>query len=131
MNPDGSIPKESISELLHYAHGFRNCFDFVFRDNGDLLTTENGPDRKDEFNVLKKGGNCGWPLVLGVAQTPGFIDPIFVWERIVSPTGMAFYYGDRFPESHRGALFQVLFGHTFSSGPNAGAKRFQVVRLSG
>ncbi|MDX1546082.1 MAG: PQQ-dependent sugar dehydrogenase [Rhodothermales bacterium] len=132
MRPDGAVPPDNpVPGSYTYALGFRNAFDLAFRPNGDLLTTDNGPERLDELNVVVPGGNFGWPLHLGEAPDARFADPIHGWDQIVSPAGMAFYDGGQFPEQYRGALFLVLFGRTFSEGPDPRGKRVQVVRLAG
>jgi len=132
MNRDGSIPADNpFPGSYTYALGFRNCFDFVFRDNGELLTTENGPSHNDEFNVVLPGNNYGWPDALGESNNPDFTDPIYIWQQVVSPTGMLYYNGNQFPEQYRGKLFLVLFGDTYSSGPSDIAKRIQVATITG
>ena len=57
---------------------------------GEVWQSENGPNGGDEINILKPGGNYGWPIVsLGRTypgpwhsdkfQQEGFIDPIVYW----------------------------------------------------
>ncbi|HKK68881.1 MAG TPA: PQQ-dependent sugar dehydrogenase, partial [Bacteroidales bacterium] len=81
--------------------------------------------------VIEEGRNYGWPDTLGISGNPDFTDPVHVWNEIVAPTGIHFYKGDQFPERYRGRMFQVLFGRTFSDGPDSRAKRIQVVHLEG
>jgi len=135
MNADGSVPEDNpFPGTLTYAMGFRNNFDLVFRENGDLLTTENGPNENDEFNVIIPGGNYGWPSETGFVENSQFINPSFVWEQVVSPTGMVIYSGDMFPAEIHGKLIQVLFGDTFSSGASErapGGKRIMFGTLDG
>lgn len=142
MTRDGEVPDDNpyvnnpdVENKFVYASGFRNAYDLVFRDNGDLLTTDNGPGSRDEFNVVLPGENYGWPVALGdTGNTESkFADPTYVWEQITSPTGMHFYKGDQFPQKYRGKLFQVLFGRTHETEFNddTKAKRVQVVHLTG
>jgi len=132
MNKDGSIPDDNpFGDSYVWALGLRNSFGIGFRDNGDLLANENGPSFNDELNVIQEGENYGWPEQLGTGGEPDFTDPIHVWEQIVAPTGILFYQGTQFPERYRGKMFQVLFGRTFSEGPDSRAKRIQVVDLQG
>ena len=50
LNPDGSLPADNpFPGSYTYAYGFRNCFDLVFDVAGDLYSTDNGPDRDDEW----------------------------------------------------------------------------------
>ncbi len=55
-----------------YAEGTRNAFDLAFAPNGDLLATDNGPDRdmSDELNWLRSGGHYGFPWRIGGADNP-------------------------------------------------------------
>ncbi|WP_309139435.1 PQQ-dependent sugar dehydrogenase [Siccirubricoccus sp. G192] len=67
------------------------------------------------MNLIRPGGNYGWPVVThgvdydgsrigeGVSR-PDMLDPIHVWVPSVSPSGMAFYTGNAFP-GWRGSLF--------------------------
>ena len=77
-------------------------------ETGDLWMTEQGPDGGDEINVLKAGGNYGWPDVsygrnyMGprISENPfkeGTIQPVVFWVPSIATTGMTFYTGDRFP----------------------------------
>lgn len=130
MNPDGSLPGDNpFPGSYTYAYGFRNCFDLVFNNSGDLFSTDNGPDRDDELNEVVAGGNYGWPVALGETSAPEFIAPLHVWSQIVAPAGMLFYQGTQFPAAYRGKLFLVLFGDTFAQGPSDRAKRVQVIDL--
>jgi glucose/arabinose dehydrogenase len=83
---------------------------------GTLWEAEFGARGGDEVNILRPGGNYGWPIVshgvdydgsrIGTGQrsAPGLEDPIFHWTPSVSPSGMAFYAGEAFP-GWRGSLF--------------------------
>ena len=53
---DDSLPNEVFS------YGHRNPHHLAFSSAGHLLATEAGRDNIDEINVVKKGGNYGWPL---------------------------------------------------------------------
>ena len=133
MTPEGEIPADNPfgPENYVYALGFRNAFDLQFRDNGDLLVSDNGPTGMDKFMVVEAGGNYGWPNELGFHSNPEYINPIHVWTETVSPTGMHIYRGDQYPQQYRGKLFHVLFGFTYSEGPNPNGKRVQMVNISG
>lgn len=133
MTPSGVIPADNPfgPDNYTYALGFRNAFDMHFRSTGELLVTDNGPTGMDRFLVVEKGGNYGWPVELGFHENPDFTNPRHVWIETVSPTGMLTYEGTQFPSEYRGKLFQVLFGYTYSEGPNVNGKRIQVVDLNG
>lgn len=133
MTPEGEIPADNPfgSENYVYALGFRNAFDMHFRDNGDLLTSDNGPTGMDKFMVVDAGGNYGWPNELGFHDNPEYINPLHVWTETVSPTGLHIYRGEQFPQQYQGQLFQVLFGYTYTEGPNVNGKRVQTVEING
>jgi glucose/arabinose dehydrogenase len=55
-----------------FAEGIRNTFDMAFAPNGDLIGTENGPDRdmSEELNWLRQGRHYGFPWRIGGADNP-------------------------------------------------------------
>ncbi|WP_206444371.1 glucose/sorbosone family PQQ-dependent dehydrogenase [Nocardioides turkmenicus] len=69
LNRDGSIPVDNPtidgvrSHIWTYGH--RNPQGFAFTASGKLLEAEHGPKTDDELNVLRPGGNYGWPNVAG------------------------------------------------------------------
>lgn len=132
MNKDGSIPDDNpFPNSYVYAYGFRNFYDFVFRDNGDILQAENGPDFNDELNVLEAGKNYGFPDAIGLSDNPIHTNPIRIWGDIVAPAGMDIYDGNQFPAQYRGNLFLSLFGETFNPFISNRNKRILAIGLSG
>jgi PQQ-dependent dehydrogenase (s-GDH family) len=69
MQLDGSIPADNPtikgvrSHIFTYGH--RNPQGIVFGPDGVLYQVEHGANADDEVNVLKAGGNYGWPHVAG------------------------------------------------------------------
>jgi hypothetical protein len=55
-----------------FAEGIRNTFDMAFAPNGDLIGTENGPDRSmsEELNGLRPQNHYGFPWRIGGADNP-------------------------------------------------------------
>ncbi len=108
INSDGSIPEDnSIADSPVFASGIRNSFGLAVHPiTGDPFFSENGRNN-DEINLLKSGGNYGWPLCMGNCEPPNvmFIDPIVTFTPSICPTGMDFYSGDTFPEQYRNDLF--------------------------
>ncbi|MBU2527137.1 MAG: PQQ-dependent sugar dehydrogenase [Bacteroidetes bacterium] len=132
MNTDGSIPSDNPDpNSFVWASGLRNSFGLAFNENGQLFATENGPNEKDELNLIEKGGNYGWPFALGNVSNPEFNNPIHVWENIVAPTALHFYTGNQFPQKYRNQMFVVLFGRTASQGPDPISKRIQLLTTLG
>ncbi|MDY8108952.1 glucose/sorbosone family PQQ-dependent dehydrogenase [Fulvimarina sp. 2208YS6-2-32] len=69
LNLDGSIPEdnptiEGVRSHI-YSYGHRNPQGIAFGPNGTLYETEHGPSSDDELNIIKPGGNYGWPIVAG------------------------------------------------------------------
>ena len=113
-----------------YTLGHRNTLGLVVHpDTGDIWVSEAGPRDGDEINILRPGANYGWPFVgIGRDYTGDWIggrgavgdeagradadrfwmegmeQPFIFWVPAVTPTGMTFYTGDRFP-NWRGNLF--------------------------
>ncbi len=117
LRPDGSIPNDNPFGPASpgFAIGLRNTFDFAFDPvNGRLFGGDNGfGGPTEELNLLEAGGNYGWPLVGGVAdtpeelasiaQTPAYHDPLAIID--VAPTGVTFDVAGRFGEQFRSDMF--------------------------
>jgi glucose/arabinose dehydrogenase len=103
-----------------YSMGHRNSLGLAFNPaTGDLWNNENGPYGGDEINIIKPGGNYGWPKVsFGrdysgpqiVSFAEGMINPIVFWAPSIAPSGMAFYTGDRFPGWKNNVLVGAMLG---------------------
>ena len=114
------------SEIV--AHGFRNPYDFDFNVLGDLFTYDSDVER-DVFLPwyfftrvyhVAEGGHHGW-RVTGYQRSwprptydPGTVD-VLDWVGRGSPTGVAVYRHDQFPDAYRGGLFILdwTFGKVF------------------
>ncbi len=90
-----------------YAYGIRNPDGLAINPvTGGLWETEFGPRGGDEVNLIKPGGNYGWPYVTygieysgkkvydGIQQKPGTIQPVYYWDPVISPGCMMFYTGN-------------------------------------
>jgi len=69
---DGSIPIDnpilpgSAGRTAVYSMGHRNPQGIAFRAGaGQVYVVEHGPDLDDEVNLLRPGGNYGWPCYTG------------------------------------------------------------------
>jgi glucose/arabinose dehydrogenase len=101
LTPDGDIPEDNPFEGSPvYSLGHRNPQGLAWHPaTGSLFSSEHGPSGefglsdKDIINVIKKGGNYGWPLVIGEANVEPYIDPIIMWSRATPPSGMTFWNG--------------------------------------
>lgn len=83
---------------------------------GKLWEIEHGPRGGDELNIIEKGRNYGWPVVThgidypgtkigeGITHKAGMEDPVYYWDPVIAPSGLAFYDGSLFPQ-WRGSIF--------------------------
>lgn len=76
LNLDGSIPKDNpyfngVTSHI-YSVGHRNPQGLSFTPRGVLLESEQGPNSDDEVNIIKKGGNYGWPYIAGYQDDSGY-----------------------------------------------------------
>jgi glucose/arabinose dehydrogenase len=80
--PDGTA--------IQFARGFRNPFDLAYdAEHQRLFVPDNGAAVDDELNLITDGANCGWPFSAGDDNvTDGVTPPIYVFPRIVAPTGV-------------------------------------------
>jgi glucose/arabinose dehydrogenase len=111
-----------------YSMGHRNSLGLAFNPaTGDLWNNENGPAGGDEINVIKPGGNYGWPEVsFGrdysgpqiVNFKDGMIGPIVFWAPSIAPSGMAFYTGSKFPDWKNNVLVGAQLGGTVPGYPH-------------
>ncbi len=81
--------------------GRRGCQFATETATKELFISEHGPSGEvgvgahDEVNVIRAGGNYGWPRTIGAASLKEFIDPIVAWpETSTPPSGIAFWRGD-------------------------------------
>jgi len=69
LNLDGSIPPDNptiAGVRSHiYSYGHRNPQGLAFAPDGKLYESEHGPNTDDEVNLIRAGGNYGWPYVAG------------------------------------------------------------------
>jgi glucose/arabinose dehydrogenase len=73
-----------------WSLGHRNVQGIAWTADGTMWASEFGQDTWDELNRIQPGGDYGWPLVEGVADRDGFIDPVAVWATSdASPSGIA------------------------------------------
>ncbi len=102
VTPDGAIPEDNpFRGSPVYSYGHRNPQGLAWHpQTGDLFASEHGPSGEfglrgmDTIDVIVKGGNYGWPLVLGLAEVRPYRDPLIMWEAATPPGGMAFHRGD-------------------------------------
>jgi len=102
VDEEGALP-----EIWSFGH--RNMQAAALDGEGRLWTVEHGPKGGDELNRPEAGKNYGWPEVTygedysgapigdGITQKAETEQPIYYWDPVIAPSGMAFYEGDEFP----------------------------------
>ena len=80
-----------------FSIGHRNSQGFDWQPGtGRLVATEHGPSGGDgprgfdEVNVVRRGGNYGWPRVFGRRSASGLVVPVVVYEDAIAPSGATF-----------------------------------------
>jgi aldose sugar dehydrogenase len=81
LNDDGTVPSDNPFGTRVWSTGHRNPQGLAWDDSGRLWETEHGPTGEsgrcchDEINLIEKGGNYGWPTIIGDETKSGFINP--------------------------------------------------------
>ena len=120
---DGRVPhnnpfvgiKSAQPEIWSYGH--RNPQGLVTHPlTKELWENEHGPRGGDEVNIIHSGLNYGWPIICygidydgtpigkGITHQEGLEQPIYHYTPSIAPSGMEFYFGNKFPK-WRGNLF--------------------------
>ncbi|NWF51879.1 MAG: PQQ-dependent sugar dehydrogenase [Nitrospirae bacterium] len=103
ITPEGLIPSDNpFKGSPVYSYGHRNPQGIAWHpETGDLFSSEHGPSGEylrfgnDEINVIRKGGNYGWPSIIGIGKKEPYIDPLILWGKTTPPSGIIFYKGNR------------------------------------
>jgi glucose/arabinose dehydrogenase len=100
-----------------FSLGHRNSLGLAFNPvTGALWNSEMGPNGGDEVNIIQAGKNYGWPQisygrtyegppVSAVPWREGIELPWAYWVPGISPSGLAFYKGDRYPAAWKNSVF--------------------------
>ncbi len=123
IRPDGSIPADNPyvgnpqAKPEIWSKGHRNVQGATINPwTGELWTVEHGAKGGDEINTPKAGKDYGWPTITygedysgkpigeGITQHAGMEQPIYYWDPVIAPSGLAFYDGSLFP-AWKGSLF--------------------------
>jgi glucose/arabinose dehydrogenase len=122
IHDDGRIPADNPlvarvgAQGSIFSFGHRNPQGLAFDRDGNLWSTEHGPQGGDELNLIEAGKNYGWPVIgFGVNYRSGAIihqgtvregmeQPRHVWVPSIGVSGLMVYSGDKFPEWN-GSIF--------------------------
>jgi len=120
INADGSIPKDNPfvgpngqgragAKPEIWSLGHRNLQAATLDPSGKLWTVEHGARGGDELNHPEAGKNYGWatitygeeysgkPIGDGLTTQDGLEQPVYYWDPVIAPSGMAFYEANLFP----------------------------------
>jgi glucose/arabinose dehydrogenase len=109
-----------------WSIGHRTPEGLTFDANGQLWETEHGPRGGDELNRIEKGKNYGWPVIAhgidypgskigeGITEKAGMEQPVYYWDPVIAPSGLAIYHGSLFPSWEGDALVGALRGRMIS-----------------
>ena len=91
VGTDGSVPADNpFPGSPVWSYGHRNVQGLAFDSQGRLWATEFGQNTYDELNLVRKGGNFGWPEVEGAGGGSQYVDPVVTWPTDqASPSGVA------------------------------------------
>lgn len=115
IESDGRIPRDNPfvdradarPEIWSFGH--RNVQAAALEPpSGTLWTVEHGARGGDELNRPERGRNYGWPIITygidysgakigeGTAKA-GMEQPVYYWDPVIAPSGMAFYTASVIP----------------------------------
>jgi quinoprotein glucose dehydrogenase len=116
ITPEGEIPGDNpFQGSPIYSLGHRNPQGITWHPLTRMLfASDHGPSGEfglqgmDLLKVVRKGGNYGWPAVIGETGIDPYIDPLIMWEKATPPGGIAFLGEDLFIATMRSrALIRV------------------------
>ncbi|MDB5328232.1 MAG: PQQ-dependent sugar dehydrogenase, partial [Phycisphaerales bacterium] len=136
INSDGTIPSDNPffgkpnANPAIWSYGQRNSQGLAFQPGtGLLFETEHGPNGGDEFNLIEKGQNYGWPFVTHDRTASGVSAPLIQFTPSIGPSSAVFYEGDMFPNLRGDLLVATLRGESILRVHLDGTKVTSVERL--
>ena len=108
-------------EIWSYGHRSEEGLT-INPETGELWEIEHGPQGGDELNQPQAGKNYGWPVIVhgidynntpineGIVEKAGMEQPIYYWDPVIAPSGLAFYTGNQFPQWKNSLLVGALGG---------------------
>ena len=108
LKDDGSVPSDNPFGNAVWSYGHRNPQGLAWDDQGRLWATEHGRSGVlsgfDEFNLIEKGKNYGWPVIQGPETKTGMVSPVAQSgaDETWAPAGAVFWNGSIFFTGLRG-----------------------------
>ena len=148
LRDDGTVPPDNPwasrggVAAQFWTMGHRNPLGLAFASDGRLWEHEMGPAGGDEFNLIERGTNYGYPIVSNGnhydgkdipdhSTRPEFNAPEISWTPVISPSSLIFYTGSAFPAWRGSALIgglssKALIRVTISGDGAREAERFDM-----
>ena len=119
--PDNPFADDGGVAAEFWTTGHRNPLGIATDSDGNVWSSEMGPEGGDELNLIVEGANYGWPEVsMGEhydgtaipdhAEDDGFEAPKEYWVPAISPGNLLIYSGDLFTGWADSALLGGLSG---------------------
>lgn len=109
LTPEGQPAPGNPFGTAVFSLGHRNVQGIAWTADGTMWASEFGQNTWDELNVIRPGGNYGWPVVEGDAGDARFVDPVAVWPTSeASPSGIAAVGDTVFMAALRGERLWVI-----------------------
>ena len=116
INSDGTIPNDNPFNSPVFSYGHRNPQGLAWNEDGILVSSEHGPSGErgyahDEINVIERGKNYGWPIIVGDSNDMAYTNPILHSGDITwAPSGLLYYNSDKISEWKGKFLVATLRG---------------------
>ncbi len=124
LNDDGSVPDDNPfiktpgarPEIWSFGHRNAQGVDWQ-PGTGRMFQTEHGPSffegkgsGGDEFNLVERGANLGWPEIHHNEKREGMVSPLLEYSPACAPASGTFYDGSQFPGFKGNYFFGCLRG---------------------
>jgi glucose/arabinose dehydrogenase len=97
-----TFPGPNLTPSETWTSGHRTPYGMAFSPTGELWEVEHGPRGGDELNLIEKGKNYGWPLVVYGKNYDGvpiaspdtrsdLAKPVIYWDPVIAPGNLMFY----------------------------------------
>lgn len=112
-HPENPFFRKSGGQAEVWSWGHRNPQGLALTRDGQLWSHELGPKGGDELNLIRAGGNYGWPLeTFGSdphvgqmrARKPRTTAPVHYWKEAIAPSGLVHLDSERYGPQWQGSL---------------------------